>query len=244
MKKLILSCLMASFAVFAGAQVIVSDFDNTHLGDAAVYTLGDLDGQPAFDPNAWSAPAQATVVADPTAGTTNFSGQVLSLTGSPTAKMNNFASMPLGGTPAFLSFDAWMTPGTAADPSELFLRFNVWGSFLSIKLDEEMIEVRRTPSENIQLTGVTIPSDEVFNFAMQYTVAGGIGTDVEFFINGSSIGSLTGLEMPMADGDNLEIRSQNTQSYVDTIIIPEPSTYALLFGALALAFVVYRRRVK
>lgn len=42
--------------------------------------------------------------------------------------------------------------------------------------------------------------------------------------------------------DKVELSSDNKTYYIYANVIPEPSTYAVLFGVLALAFVAYRRR--
>ena len=40
----------------------------------------------------------------------------------------------------------------------------------------------------------------------------------------------------------IEVSKDSTYNYIYTMTIPEPSTYAMIFGALALGFVAYRRR--
>jgi hypothetical protein len=229
MKKILISCIALAFALSAQAQDLT--FDSLSPG-----ALDTQDG--------WTAPAQATIVADPTGGTTNFSGNVLSLAGglSPNS-MNNFAVNSFAGTPAVFSMDAWIASGVPADPAELFTRFNSWSSYIAIKWADQTdpaTGILEVPGQS--LTGVTIPFSTVFNLQAVYTVAGGTASEVAFSIDGSPVGSITGLSIDMAAGANIEMRSQKVQSYVDNVVVPEPSTYAALLGLLALGFVAWRRR--
>lgn len=225
---------MGSFAVFASGQNVIFDFDSG-------YSVGALDGQPAFGTPQWTAPAQATVAMDPTGGTTSFSGQVLSLGGSPTSgeHMDDFATIPFGGTPSYLSMDLWKQPGIDAHPSELFVRFNGWSSYFAVKLDLDLIEFPGT-----SLTDLNLPVETVFNLTIDYNVVGGFATSADVYVDGSLVGNASGFNIDMSAGSIMELRSQKTVTYIDNVAIPEPSTYAAIFGALALAFVVYRRRTK
>jgi hypothetical protein len=229
MKRILITLTGLALALSAQAQDLT--FDSL--------TLGALDTQ-----DGWTAPAQATIVADPTGGTTNFSGNVLSLTGGTGgAAMNSYAVNSFAGTPSVFSMDVWIAPGTGADPAELFTRFNSWSSYIAIKWADQtdpatgIIEV---PGQN--LSGLTIPFSTVFNLQAVYTVAGGTASEIAFAIDGSPIGSITGLSIDMAAGASIEMRSQKVQSYVDNVVVPEPSTYAALLGLLALGFVAWRRR--
>ncbi len=234
MKKIVFGCLLGSFAVFASGQSVIFDFDGG-------YSVGDLNGQPVFDTPQWSAPAQATIATDPTGGTTNFSGQVLSLAGSPVSgqHMDAFANISFGGTPSYFSMDLWKQPGIDAHPSELFVRFNGWSSYFAVKLDQDLIEFPGT-----SLTDLNLPVETVFKLSIDYNVVGGFATSADVYLDGVLAGTASGFNIDMSAGSIMEVRSQKTLTYVDNIAIPEPSTYALLFGVLALAFVVYRCRTK
>jgi PEP-CTERM putative exosortase interaction domain len=67
-----------------------------------------------------------------------------------------------------------------------------------------------------------------YNFALASTVDG-FGSDMSIF---------------KAEGYDLTdiVLSGNNLSFTATIAVPEPGTYAMIFGALALAFAAYRRR--
>ncbi len=233
---------MTSFTAFAGAQNIVYDFN------APAYSPGTIDGQQGWVA-ANTATDRAQIVPDPD---DPFGNQLLALQGSrnPPAgdgKMNHFATGPFGGTPSWFSADLWMAPeADPTDPAELFIQFNGWNNFVALKPTIDAIEIRRTPGENAPLLeGVSIPMEEWFNFRMEYAVSGGFATSAEIFINGISVGTIANLEnIEIGAGTVIGLRSQNTLTYIDNIAIPEPSTYALLLGALALAFVLYRRRTK
>ena len=62
--------------------------------------------------------------------------------------------------------------------------------------------------------------DDVYRFALEYTESE---------------------EFQDADGNNINFM-QLVVYYTNNIVVPEPSTYAAIFGALALAFAAYRRR--
>ena len=55
----------------------------------------------------------------------------------------------------------------------------------------------------------------------------------KIFINNKNILDYTAEELGITKNGNLNVYTMN---------IPEPSTYAMIFGALALGFVAYRRR--
>lgn len=76
----------------------------------------------------------------------------------------------------------------------------------------------------------------VTSFTLRYTFDGGI-TDA----NGD--GAPFGGDLDLISFDNLVFFGDNdgTATFTSTVV-PEPSTYAAIFGALALAFVAYRRR--
>lgn len=231
MKKLLITCLLASLAL--SAQAFDGTFDSL--------LVGPLNGQ-----DGWTAPTQANVVLDPTGGTTNFSGQVMSLTGNTSASgqsMNSWAVNALAGTPDW-SMDAWIAPGIPTDPSELFIRFNSWSSYVAIKWatqGDPTTGILEVPGGS--LTGLNIPLSTVFNLDVSYTVSGGVASSVAFAIDGSPVGSISSLSIDVLSGANVEFRSQKVQSYVDNFtIVPEPSTYAALLGLLALGFVAWRRR--
>ena len=59
------------------------------------------------------------------------------------------------------------------------------------------------------------------------------------FNDGTKIVSFKDL---VADGTILVDTTTNSGYYTYTLAIPEPSTYAMIFGAIALGFVAYRRR--
>ena len=59
------------------------------------------------------------------------------------------------------------------------------------------------------------------------------------FNDGTKIVSFKDL---VADGTILVDTTKNSGYYTYTMTIPEPSTYAMIFGAIALGFVAYRRR--
>lgn len=203
-------------------------------------TIGPLDTQ-----DGWAAPSQATVAADPTGGSTNFSGNVLSLAGGiGAASMNNWAVNSLSGTPEVVSFDAWLAEGIGTDPAELFVRFNSWSSYVAVKWatpDDPATGLIELPGGS--LTGLNLPIADVFNIEIQYAVAGGTATSADVLVNGSLAGTIPGLSIDMVSGANVEFRSQKVQAYVDNFTaVPEPSMYAALLGLLALGFVAYRRR--
>jgi hypothetical protein len=195
--------------------------------------LGALDGQ-----DGWSdSSGLASVAADPTGGTSDFSGNVLSLDGSVSTPMNSFASKAFSGTLSnTISMDLWIAPGVPTDPAELFLRLNSWGNYIAIKADTGILEVTGG-----SLTGLTIPTSTVFNLTAVYDVTGGTASEVEFFIDGASQGSVTGLSTGFT-ASNFEFRSQKVQAFVDNVVVPEPSAYSIIAGALALGFVLNRRR--
>ena len=242
MKKLLLACFVVSFAAFASAQNIVFDFN------APAYSPGTIHGQQGWVA-AGTATDRAQIVQDPD---DVFGNQVLALQGSRhqpagDGKMNHFATGPFGGTPSWFSADLWMAPeADPADPVELFIRFNGWDNFVVLRPTIDAIEIRRTPVESAPLLAdVSIPMEEWFNFRMEYAVSGGFATSAEIFINDISVGTVGNLEdIEIGAGTVIGLRSRNTLTYIDNIAIPEPSTYASLFGALALAFVMFRRRAK
>jgi len=230
MKKLLLTTLALSASTFIWA------FD----GSFDSLSLGPLDTQ-----DGWAAPSQASVVADPTAGGSTFSGQVLSLTGGVGgSSMNNWAVNSMPGTPAQWSMDAWIAPGIQTDPAEVFTRFNGWSSYVAIKWATQgdattgIIEV---PGGS--LTGVNIPLSTTFTIGASYAVAAGTASSASFTIDGAPVGTINGLSIDMVSGANMEMRSQKVQTYVDNFsVVPEPSTYAALLGLMALGFVAWRRR--
>jgi hypothetical protein len=244
-KHLVLSTLAAAVALTA--SVSAQQSFNFNPPD---FTTGTIVGQNGWFGTGGNA-ANNALVSERAFITSNpadpFNDQWLELRGSATAKMNAFAGVPSIGTPTSISFDAWMEPESQPqDPAELFIRFNGWSNFLSIKATLGEIEIRLTPSENTSLTGVTIPFNEWFNFRMDYTVVGGFAESAEFFVNNVSLGTIGGLSnIEIGAGTTFEIRSQNSLSYVNNLqIIPEPSTYAALFGLLAIGLVVVRRRLR
>ncbi|MCC5842469.1 MAG: PEP-CTERM sorting domain-containing protein [Opitutales bacterium] len=239
MKKFL---LLSSLAATACLAVSVSAQQSFNFNPPD-FSTGSIVGQNGWFGNA-NATEKAQIVSNPS---DPFNDQWLALEGSATSKMNAFVSVPSIGTPPAISFDAWMEPeSAAADPAELFMRFNGWDNFLSIKATLGEIEIRENPSTNVSLTGVTIPFNEWFNFRMEYSVVGGFAQSAEFFVNNVSIGMISGLDnIAIGAGTNFEIRSQNSLSYVNNLqIIPEPSTYAALFGLLAIGLVVVRRRLR
>ena len=58
----------------------------------------------------------------------------------------------------------------------------------------------------------------------------------KFFMNGETIASL------VANGILIDDITMNKDFHTYYLAIPEPSTYAMIFGAIALGFVAYRRR--
>ncbi len=68
----------------------------------------------------------------------------------------------------------------------------------------------------------------------------GMTADYNSLISASAIESDTVKLWQNDKGDYFEIKNSTLYAYVT--VIPEPSTYAAIFGVLALAFVVYRRR--
>lgn len=187
---------------------------------------------------------RAFIVSDPG---DPFNNQWLELRGSRTVanggtgKMDAFASVPLGGTPVSFSMDLIMAPEiAAADPAELFIRFNGWNSYVALKLTADLVEFPGT-----SLTDAGLLADTWYNFRVDYNAVGGMFTSADIYLNNTLAGTVSGFSIDPSAGVNLELRSQNTLTVIDNFsVIPEPSTYAALFGLFAIGLVLIRRRLR
>jgi hypothetical protein len=187
------------------------------------------------------------VVADPTGGTTLFSDNVLSLMGAANVTGNdpmndwltNFGVVqPLMNFK--IGFDFWTAAGVGTDPSEIFIRFDRWSNYVAIKADAGSIE-----GAGGGAAAVSIPTETVHHIDLYFDVSGVTGdvTGYKYVLNGTKVLETAGLSTAV---NQLEIRSQKVQSYIDNLdiaVVPEPSTIALMgLGALAVFFVLRRRR--
>lgn len=236
-KHLVLSTLAAAVALTA--SVSAQQSFNFNPPD---FTTGTIVGQNGWFGTGGNA-ANNALVSERAFITSNpadpFNDQWLELRGSATVKMNSFAAVPFGGTPASFSMDVWMeAESVATDPAELFVRFNGWNSYIALKLTADLIEFPGT-----SITDAGLLTETWYNFRVDFNSVGGVFTSADVFLNNNLAGSVTGLNIDPMAGVNLEIRSQNSLSYVNNVI-PEPSTYAALFGLLAIGLVVVRRRLR
>lgn len=200
------------------------------------YSLGALNGQ-----DGWSAPdPKYQVIADPTGGTTAFSGNVL------TSSIDFDGTWPgvarPVGTISTISLDFSMAQGSStADPEELFVRLNGWSNFVAVKPVIGKVEVS---GGTFQLDA-TIDWDTVYTLQIDYNLTGNIATSADVFLDGASLGTLSGFSLDMAAGSLLEVRSNRSVSTVDNLnltMVPEPSTYAALVGLISFAFIALHRR--
>lgn len=233
MKKLIVSWLLGSLTVFASAQV-TETFIN--LDDGAI------DGQGAFT-------GAGEVIPDPD---DPFGNKLLSI-GAQSFAFHTTYALPAGIEPRGFSMDFSLTPhpDRNAGDVEFFVIFDPgWNYFLAAKWEDGeddpgnfFVEARTSGAVDPVIgDGLTLAFDEMNTLEFVLNSTGTVGT---FSLNGSHLVTLEDLNPGVINWDaftQFQFATQRAEVLVDQFtVIPEPSTYALLFGTLFLGFAAWRR---
>ncbi len=167
----------------------------------------------------------------------------------------------------YYSFDVAMGDSGTNDNSEVFFSISptlnslFGGTFIALKTGSvsnpglNALEIFGTGTGTAVFNPAPAIAQETFYTVTLATIQTGASiTSVEGWLNPTLVAGVpTGLAdvsldlsaSPVTPSSFLEIRAQNVPAAITGITIaavPEPSTYAMLAGALALAFVMLRRR--
>ncbi len=103
------------------------------------------------------------------------------------------------------------------------------GALLKLDMGENQLEVASL-SGDIAIDFLNVESWDFTSFFIQEITEAEV-KDITFYINGSQISS-----------ENIEYIAEGSGYFVNFTQIPEPSTYAIIAGILALGLAVYRKR--
>jgi len=167
----------------------------------------------------------------------NGGNQALQLVGTPEEQNTRFLTHPLGPlAPDQDMFFRMMlnTDRIGSDDfrSEVFMRLAGWGLFVAVKFTEGLIEIN---GEQLAIEGLTV--EQTHLLVGQLDVEGDMVVGVNLWLNpgcagGDPIFSVEGLEVPVANISNLEMRSQRSITTVDEVVF-SPYLADVLPGAWA-----------
>jgi hypothetical protein len=209
----------------APSKLYSAPFDNL--------AVGEIDGQDGWTIDAADA-AKATVS---TGGLTYTSAnaavldggtQHLALNGAPDAKMNKWLSTPIApptnGSTYVRALIRSGDKGVDTDPGELFMRLAGWNLYLAAKFYAGVIE---TPGGGLLEVDTTngLPLDVTHMVVLRMNATGGLVTSVDLWLNPDAADLLSpdltvgGLSVGLGTINKIELRSQNTLSRVDEILV-------------------------
>ena len=209
-----------------GPLDIVANFAPVDLGSFETLNVGAIDGQAL-----WSAPEQAEVfgigLSHTTGDGTVIDGgmQNLLLNGAPDAKMNDWATSPIEAPTEtvyfrylFFAEDA----GTPDNPGELFVRMPGWGLYTAAKYADGLIEL---PGGNQLVVDAEngLPTGMVHMLVGRLNVEDGTVTSIDAWLNpayadAGSPALSAEVSVPASSVNEVQIRSQNTQIWIDELV--------------------------
>ncbi|TVR54633.1 MAG: hypothetical protein EA425_01480 [Puniceicoccaceae bacterium] len=182
---------------------------------------------------------------------------------NPAQRQDRFLERPysIGTGNTYISFAVNMIGDSGADnPNEFFFRFAGWGSYVAMKIPSLSNPMGNTDGETrLEAPGVSLnvplSIGQTYRVVVKLSSDGDTVNSMDVWLDpdiwfgevpvGPSLFS-TSISAPVANFNLLEIRSQNSPTLVDDIriTIPEPSTYAFIFGAFALAGVMAWKKLR
>lgn len=208
-------------------ESLASSFDDLTVGE--ISGQGDWTVDAADSAKANVADGALTYFA-PDSAELDGGTQHLVLSGSADARMNNWLTLPVDPQPDqttyFRALVRSSDVGVPGLPGELFIRLAGWNLYLGAKFADGVVELPGPTTLEVDTVN-GLPLDFTHMLLLRMNVFGGSVTSLDFWLNpafadeSSPDLSVNQLDVPLSSISQIELRSQNTTTLVDEILLAE-----------------------